>query len=151
MSKNLMKVMGGVLAAAVFGLAGCGGGGDSNGGSSAYDYSKINGKYNCYNMISNTFAGSYQLEFTSTNLKSTNTATNQVQEINDFIGTQNGYPLYTEKVPGSTTDSVGYFFSLPGNDGQPAFYMVRGTTDKVQQGIIEMSLTSYVPNSCKKQ
>lgn len=143
MKRKEIKVMMGLFATVVLGMAGCGGGGGDT--AASYDYSKINGKYACYDVLK-SFTGYAQMEFLSTNLKYTEVSSSKTYEINDFIGSQNGYPLYTEKVVGSSTESTGVLFSLPGSDGVPAMYLTRGLTEDVQKGII--TLNTY---TCKKQ
>jgi len=137
------------------GMAGCGGGGGGDGGTPpAIDYSKINGKYTCYDAF-NSIKGYAQMEFTSTNLKYSLflNATDIppymfTYDANDYIGTQNGFPLVTEKVANSSTKSDGFIFSLPNSSGVPTLYMTTGLTADVQQGIITSPLAT---STCKKQ
>lgn len=105
-------------------------------------YSKFDGKYACYVIAAPNYVDHVQLEFTSTNLRLTFLDTGTKWDMNDFVGTINGYPLYTEKIPNSTTDSLGFLFDIEGG-----LYMTRGHTEELQKGTI----TSLDISRCVKQ
>ena len=110
-----MKIPAIAIALATSILTACGGGGsDNTSASSTTNYSKWNGRYACTAIIDAHIVDHAQLVFSSTGLQVTelDSGRNQVVTVNDFIGTLNGYPMYTEKVSGSATDSVGFLFSV---------------------------------------
>jgi hypothetical protein len=94
-------------------LSACGGGGSTaTTAAPTFDYSKLNRVYRCTAVVSGKVEV-FNASFSASNLKVTIVSSNESNDVNDIVGTANGFPRYSEKIAG-TDEAVTFFFFTDG-------------------------------------
>lgn len=112
MKTATLKLTASSLMLALLSACGGGGGGTATTASPAFDYSKLNRVYRCAAVVTGKVEV-FNASFSASNLKVTLVSSNESSDVNDIVGTANGFPRYSETIAG-TDEAVTFFFTTDG-------------------------------------